>query len=556
VSVSGASSGWILPEPALVQPGPPGPPGPSAAEGPLRILMLDDNPGDVRLVRRLLSGGRLGDFRLASAGRLADGLALLRKDGADLVLLDLSLPDGGQHELEPLARIQAQAPSTPVLLLTGRDDEELAVRALREGAQDYLVKSRVNSTLLIRSIRYATERVRYEQELVRLNGKLEQQASALLETDRRKDEFLAMLAHELRNPLAAISNATHVLDHVGSGDGQVVRLCGVIGHQVRHLSRIVDDLLDVSRVLRGQVTLRPERIDLGVVLRNALLSSRPAAEARGHEVAVELPPEPCWVQADATRLEQVVSNLLHNAAKFTPPGGRIRLTLEAQEGAARIRVEDTGKGIPPAMLDRIFDVFTQIDPAFDRSQEGLGIGLTLVKSLVELHGGTVAAKSGGPGRGSEFLVGLPLVAEAAAEAPSQAAPEPAPEEVPVRVLVVEDNVATGETLCELLALWGHEVRMAPDGPSALVQAAELEPDVVLLDLGLPGMDGYEVARRLRRAKGKALRIVALTGYGQDEDRQRTREAGFDEHLTKPVFPEVLKSALAAVPAGGRGAARD
>jgi len=549
VSVSGASSGWSLPEPAAV---PPGLPGPIAAEGPLRILMLDDNPGDVRLVRRLLSGGRLGHFRLASAGRLADGLALLRTDGADLVLLDLSLPDGGQHELEPLARIQAQAPSTPVLLLTGRDDEELAVRALREGAQDYLVKSRVNSTLLIRSIRYATERVRYEQELVRLNGKLEQQASALLETDRRKDEFLAMLAHELRNPLAAISNATHVLDHVGSGDDQVVRLCGVIGHQVRHLSRIVDDLLDVSRVLRGQVTLRPERIDLRAVLGNALQSSRPAAEARGHDVSVELPLEPCWVRADATRLEQVVSNLLHNAAKFTPPGGRIRLALAARDGGAQVRVADTGKGIPPAMLGRIFDVFTQIDPAFDRSQEGLGIGLTLVKSLVELHGGTVEAKSGGPGRGSEFLVELPLAAEAAGEVP-QAAPEPVPEEVPLRVLVVEDNVPTGETLCELLALWGHEVRMAPDGPSALVLAAELEPDVVLLDLGLPGMDGHEVARRLRRAKGKALRIIALTGYGQDEDRQRTREAGFDEHLTKPVFPEVLKSALAAAPAGPRRA---
>ena len=515
--------------------------------GPLRILILDDNPGDVRMVRRLLGGGRLAPFRLTSAGCLADGLELLRREGADLVLLDLSLPDAGGHELEPLARIHAQAPATPVILLTGRDDEELAASALREGAQDYLLKSRVNSTLLIRSVRYATERARFERELVRLNATLEHHAAALREADQRKDEFLAMLAHELRNPLAAISNATHLLDHAGAGQDNVLRLSGIIGHQVRHLSRIVDDLLDVSRVLRGKVTLRTERVDLRAVVGNALQGARPAAEARGHQVAVELPAQACWIEADATRLEQVVSNLLHNACKFTAPGGRIGLALERVSGRARLRVRDSGKGIPPAMLGRIFDVFTQVDPPLDRSQEGLGVGLTLVKSLVELHGGTVEAQSGGPEPGSEFVVELPLSPAAGAARPVSAS---RPGEVPVRVLVVEDNVPTGETLCELLALWGHEVRLAQDGPSALGQAAELQPDVVLLDLGLPGMDGYEVARQLRAERaGRVLRIVALTGYGQDEDRQRTREAGFDEHLTKPVPPEVLKGVLAAPPAG-------
>ncbi|HSK75188.1 MAG TPA: PAS domain-containing protein [Thermoanaerobaculia bacterium] len=386
-------------------------------------------------------------------------------------------------------------------------------------------------------------------ERKRLEAELERRVDELAEADQRKDEFLAMLAHELRNPLAAISNAGHVLGARPSGDPRSEELLAVIGRQIRHLSRLVDDLLDVSRFTHGRIGLRKRRVELAPVVAGAVETARPLIEARGHDLALSLPGEPVWIEADATRIEQVLANLLANAAKFTDPGGSIRLTAERQEDRVALRVRDTGAGIPKELLPRVFDLFVQGERSLDRSHGGLGIGLTLVRSLVERHGGTVSAASEGAGRGSEFTVLLPL------SAPDAAAGPPAPEkggEAPriSRILLVEDNQDAAAALAELLRIWGHEVEVAYDGPAALEAAKASPPEMVLLDIGLPGMDGYEVARLLRGQPGLArATIVALTGYGQESDRKRSSLAGIDHHLVKPVDLEHLRRLVGeAVPA--------
>jgi PAS domain S-box-containing protein len=365
--------------------------------------------------------------------------------------------------------------------------------------------------------------------------------------DRRKDEFLAMLAHELRNPLAPICNAVQLMRVLGSEDANVQRARDMIDRQVNHLARLVDDLLDVSRITRGKITLQKEPLALAVVIARAVETSRPLIDARRHTLTVTLPPEPLRVEADMTRLAQVVSNLLNNAAKYTEEGGHIELHVERAGADAVVRVRDSGLGIPGDLLPHVFDLFTQGDRSLARSEGGLGIGLTLVKSLVEMHGGTVTAHSDGPGRGSEFVVRLPTL---------QALPEPSEPEGAARpalcraersrrVLVVDDNADAAESLAVLLRLDGHEVCTAHDGAAALETARGFRPEVVVLDIGLPRMDGYQVARRLRAEVGltEAL-VVALTGYGQEEDRRRAEQAGFDAHLVKPADPEVLQRLLA------------
>jgi PAS domain S-box-containing protein len=369
---------------------------------------------------------------------------------------------------------------------------------------------------------------------------------ALKEADRRKDEFLAMLAHELRNPLAPITNSVQVLNLLGPRDPRLQYARDTIGRQARHLARLVDDLLDVSRLSTGKVKLRKEPVELAAVLARAVETSRPLLDARRHELTVAVPDEPVWVEADATRLAQVVSNLLNNAAKYTEDGGRVALAVGREGGEAVIRVRDTGVGIPAEMLGEVFDLFVQVDRGLDRAHGGLGIGLTLVKSLAEMHGGRVTAHSDGPGRGSEFVVRLPALAgpPRAAEEGKALAPERAAGPAR-RVLVVDDNVDAAESLALLLRATGHEVRTAYDGPAALREAEALRPEVVLLDVGLPRIDGYEVARRLRQQGGlKSALVVALTGYGQDEDRRRALEAGFDVHLVKPADPQTVLQLVA------------
>ncbi|HYH44950.1 MAG TPA: ATP-binding protein, partial [Thermoanaerobaculia bacterium] len=380
-----------------------------------------------------------------------------------------------------------------------------------------------------------------------LEREITERAERLAESDRRKDEFLSMLSHELRNPLVPIRNALHLLE-VPEATPEVkenARL--VLRRQLDHLVHLVDDLLDVSRITHGKIQLSRRKLDL-VELTVGVADSLAAAFSRRNLVlAVDRDPSPLCVDADPIRLEQVVSNLLHNAIKFTQPGGRVRISARREGGEAVIRVRDTGVGMAPSLLRSIFEPFVQADQSLDRTDGGLGIGLTLVRNLVELHGGTVAAASEGPGRGSEITVRLPLADEPAAELAkpiAEAAVEPASSGGGLRVLVVDDNADAAETVALLLRMWGYEARTANDGAQAFEVAAELDPEVVLLDIGLPGLDGYEVARRLRAGAQGGARLVAMTGYGRDEDRRRALEAGFDEHLVKPVEPATLRAVLA------------
>jgi PAS domain S-box-containing protein len=384
--------------------------------------------------------------------------------------------------------------------------------------------------------RDVTERRRLEEELRR-------QAQQLTAADRRKDEFLAMLAHELRNPLAPLRNALQIMKMSEAAGPLVESARQMMERQVQQLVRLVDDLLDVSRITRGKIQLRKEPVELATVVAHAVETSRALLEARKHEVTVSLPPEPLWLEADLTRLAQVFANLLNNAAKYTEEGGHICLTAERRGDDVVLRVNDTGTGMTQEMLTLAFDLFAQADRSLDRSQGGLGIGLTLVRSLVHLHGGAVQAFSDGPGKGSEFVVRLPALGQTR---PAGRIPEERNGPWPSRrILVVDDNEDAAESLAQFLRMKGQEVRTAYRGPAALEAAGAFLPEVVLLDIGMPGMDGYEVARRLRRESGlEKILLVALTGYGREEDRRRSREAAIDHHLVKPVDPEALGTLLA------------
>jgi signal transduction histidine kinase len=505
-------------------------------------------------------------------------------------------------------------PEIPASLLQSLAHDEEHLRALIE--QHYassitvplVVRGRTLGALTIMTAesgrRYGPEDLILAEDLARRAAAAIDNARLFREVQdagRRKDEFLAMLAHELRNPLAAICNAGYTLDEMGAEDERAIRLHSIIRHQAAHLSRLVDDLLDMSRITQGKIELRKQPVDLADVIQRAVDTTSSLIEARSHQLTVELPPQAVWLQADPARLEQIFTNLLNNAAKYTEPGGQIwliaRNTEEADGRWIELRVRDTGIGILPELLPRVFDLFSQADRSLDRSQGGLGIGLALVRNLVQMHGGAVSAHSDGPGRGSEFVVCLPALSKTHEEIPDRqpkstassqvpspersgkrpaakrpAARTPAREPSPrnaspgrqVRVLIVEDNLDAAETLTEMFEFWGHDVRIARDGPGALSEAHTYRPDVVLLDIGLPGMDGYEVARRLREIersdaaahngrKGSGRRpaagpmlLVALTGYGQEEDRRLAQEAGFDLHFTKPVDPQELQRLVATV----------
>lgn len=384
-----------------------------------------------------------------------------------------------------------------------------------------------------------TERRRLEDDLRRV-------VEELADADRRKNEFLAMLAHELRNPLAPISNAVRALS-LGGRDGTAVDSASeMLERQVGQVVRLVDDLLDVSRISRGKIALRTQRIELSPIISQAVEATRALYRSLNQELTLQLPSEPICLNADPARLAQIVGNLLNNACKFTDTGGRISLVVEREGAQVAIRVSDNGVGIAAEDLPRIFDMFTQIDSSVERSRTGLGIGLTLVKTLVEMHGGTVEAHSDGPGRGSEFVVRLPLGLEVREPvSPGVLKSTPA---VRRRVLIVDDNKDAAEWLATLLNLSGHETHVAHDGVEAVNLAERILPDAVLLDIGLPRVDGYEVCRRIRQQPwGKRLVIVALTGWGQEEDRQKSREAGFNTHLVKPVNDEVITDLLASLP---------
>lgn len=387
------------------------------------------------------------------------------------------------------------------------------------------------------NIRDITERSRLERQT-------HNQAEALAELHQRKDEFLAMLSHELRNPLSAIFSALHVLRLQGNENPIQQRAMTTMERQVGQLAHLVDDLLEVSRVITGRIQLQLERLDLRGIAEHAIGSVRPLIERRKHELSVSLPAEPVWVQGDPTRLEQVIVNLLNNAAKYTDEGGHIWLTVKQQDHEVEVvlRVRDTGVGIAPELLPRIFDLFTQANRTLDRAEGGLGIGLSLVQKLVELHGGRVAVHSGGLGQGSEFVVRLPALSSAGE--PIARIETAQHSGKTSRVLVVDDNVDAADMLVMTLQMFGHEVKAAYSGQAALETAVEYQPDFVLLDIGLPDMNGYEVAQHLRQQQPtKNVSLFAMTGYGQDSDRKRSEEAGIDLHLVKPVDPKKLQDLL-------------
>jgi signal transduction histidine kinase/ActR/RegA family two-component response regulator len=381
-------------------------------------------------------------------------------------------------------------------------------------------------------------------ECGRLELELRYKMQELSDADRAKDEFIAMLAHELRNPLAPIRNAVEVLKRKEISDRAVQWARDLIDRQVEHLKRLVDDLLDVSRIARGKIDLQRIPVDVAEVVERAVELSQPGIAVRHHHLDVRMPEAPVHVEGDRERLAQALANILNNAAKYTAPGGRIALDVRQDGSEARITVRDTGQGISDELLPRIFDAFTQGDRGLDRAEGGLGIGLTLVKRIIELHGGRVEARSEGPGRGAEFELRTPCCAtvEASPSPQGRGADRPAPRR---RVLVVDDNADAAETLMQLLELEGHQVRTACEGAAALRIAADFHPDALLLDIGLPGIDGRELARALRaRPDTRDALIVAISGYGREEDIQRSRAAGFDHHLVKPVDLAALEAVLA------------
>jgi PAS domain S-box-containing protein len=395
-------------------------------------------------------------------------------------------------------------------------------------------------------VRDVTERKLLEEEL-------RHRAEQLAEADRRKDEFLAMLAHELRNPLAPIRHSLSILAPRARDDAELYTTWDVVDRQVEHLTRLVDDLLDVSRITSGKVELQKETTDVADAVKRAAAEARPFIDARRLTLTVSLPADPLRVEADPVRLTQVLNNLLNNAAKYTEPGGVVTIGAERRDGHAVLVVRDTGVGIAPEFLPRVFDLFSQQDSSLARTRGGLGVGLTLVRNLVEMHGGSVEAESDGPGKGSTFVVRLPLVDGSAPAVPRS---ERIGDHAPLpgrRVLIVDDNADSAETLAILLRRFGHEVRTAADGASALELARREPPDVALLDIGLPIMDGLELARRMREDLGLTRAyLIALTGYGQEEDRRKSRAAGFDAHLVKPVDLDRLRRILTQ-PAPGAAA---
>jgi signal transduction histidine kinase len=478
-------------------------------------------------LRRLLGVGY--DVEAVADGNAA--LAAAREHLPDLVLADVMMPGLDGFGLLASLRADPRTRTIPVIMLSARAGEEARVEGLQAGADDYLTKPF--------SARELMARVQSHLEMARLRRESE---AALRQADRRKDEFLAMLAHELRNPLASVRNAAQLLARLAPDEPRLGRARQIIERQVEHQARLLDDLLDVSRITRGKIGLRPVPVDLAALVRDAVEDARGMCDDAGLTLSLSAPPEPIWVEADPTRLAQVVSNLLSNAAKFTDRGGAVTVGLRTgfttcaaggEHAIATLTVKDTGIGIEPEMLPHLFETFTQADRSLDRSRGGLGLGLALVKGLIALHGGEVRAASDGLGQGAEFTVWLPML-----DTPTQPAAVPVAttrRSAPLRVLIVEDQPDAADTLRDLLELDGCTVAVAYSGHEAVEVAPLFCPELVLCDLGLPGLNGYEVAARLRQcAETAGARLIALTGYGGEEESQRCREAGFDRHLTKPV----------------------
>jgi signal transduction histidine kinase len=561
----------------------------------VNILLVDDQPARLLTYQSVLS--ELGQ-NLVCARSGVEALDKLMREEFAVVLLDVSMPEMDGFEAARLIHDHPRFERTPIIFVTGVHVTDLdRLKGYKVGAVDYvfipvvpeILRSKVAVLVelyckrremreLNRNLAQANERLaeanttlqaektrelkdlnatlqRANAELEGANRSLQSEVAeraraeqALKEADRHKDEFLAMLAHELRNPLAPILNALQLMRMKPIADPQLSWSRDVIERQLSHLTRLVDDLLDVARITRGRINLSREPIELPVLIARAVETVQPLIQERGHEFTSEIPAGTLRINADPLRLTQAFGNVLGNAAKYTKRGGRISLTVCQQGTDVEIRVRDTGIGIPAQLLPRIFDLFTQVRS--DQSQSGLGIGLALVRRLLQMHGGTITAHSEGTGLGAEFLIRLPLLLETTQSANGEKSTSETDDAPPVRrrILVADDNADALETLATVLELGGHEVFSAANGSLALESAERHLPEVALLDIGMPLLDGYEVARRIRaQAWGKRITLVALTGWGQDSDRRRSQEAGFDSHLVKPLDLDKLTQLLARLP---------
>ncbi|MBC7563881.1 MAG: response regulator [Gemmatimonadaceae bacterium] len=516
-----------------------------------RVLIIDDNPDDRASMRQMLLLGSERQYVFAEAERGDVAVQMLRNSRGehegpcpfDCLLLDFHLPDMNALEVLTAVSGSSSLPPCPTVVITGWDGISRAegARLLRAGAQDYIGKSWTTADSLTRSLENSIERFE-------LLTKQRMAETALADADVRKNEFLAMLSHELRNPLAPLLSAVQILRFQQIAEPQHTQAVQIIERQVRQLTRLVEDLLDVSRFTTGKFQLRLDACTIQQIVERAVATTQSLVLQRTNSLIVSLPERDLPIHADAARLEQVIVNLLHNAVKYTDAGGSIWLTVEEHDDMAVVRVRDTGIGIPPELLPRVFDLFSQAEQSLHRSEGGLGVGLCLVQRLVEQHHGSIEVFST-VGHGSEFVVRLPLMADGVGQRPRQTTPTLAAVHAAhrVRILIVDDNVDAAESLGMVLQAAGHDVRLAHDGESALTAALANPPQVVLLDIGLPRLDGYEVAKRLRQQAGLSnVVIVAVTGYGQASDRERSRSAGFDHHLLKPVDLKAVQSILDVV----------
>lgn len=520
----------------------------------VHFLLVDDLEENLLSLTALLRREGLVLLQAKSADEALE--YLLRYDVA-LALVDVQMPGLNGFELAELMRGNERTRHVPIIFVTaGNAETKWRFRGYEAGAVDFIQKP-IEADILRSKAGIFFDLYRQRQEISAQRDALQAQAEALRQADARKNEFLALLAHELRNPLAPIRHGLDILRK--NPDGQKAEeIREMMDRQMFHLVRLIDDLLDISRVSQGKVELRIERIQAAHIIRAALETSMPLIEAAGHQLTVDLPEAPIWLDADLTRLAQVIGNLLNNAAKYTPAGGSISLTARSQDDTVLIVVSDNGIGIPPEMLPKVFQLFAQVDHHLDRAQGGLGIGLALVQQLVSMHGGTVDVASAGSGRGSSFSVRLPLAAGAAPESKTGPVETALTAARRLRVLVVDDMADVAQTVGWMLEEIGHDYHLVNDGRQALQAAKEFAPDVILLDIGLPGMDGYAVCRALRAdPRFRNTPIVAQTGWGQERDKTSASEAGFDHHLTKPVKLADLERLLARLPsslgASGQGA---
>jgi signal transduction histidine kinase len=517
--------------------------------GPVHFLLVDDLESNLLALEALL---RRDGLVLLKACSGLEALELLLKYEVALALVDVQMPEMDGFELAELMRGSERTRRVPIIFFTAASaDRQRRFRGYEAGAVDFLHKPlepeilRSKADVFFELYRQRDELRVATEDNARLLKESRQYASALEDAGRRKDEFLAMLAHELRNPLAAISNAAQVSKRATQEEHHDWAT-QVIEGQVKNLSRLIDDLLDVSRITRGTIQLKKQVVDVPPIIEHAVASVMLLIQAREHQLSLEYNHGNARVLVDPTRLEQIVANLLNNAAKYSENQGRIRVSTAVEHNELVITINDTGLGIAPDQLPAMFELFVQGNPSVARSEGGLGIGLTIVRRLVEMHGGRVTAESQGCGLGSTFTVRLPVVTQTLdRETPAHdPVPAPAVNMAKARILVVDDNLDTASGLARLLRLPGHEVKIAQDASEALAIVARFTPDFILMDIGLPGMDGYELVATLRQHECcKDSVIIAISGYGQEADRRRSREAGFDHHLVKPVDYETLQAIL-------------